>query len=266
MSAVLSTGQPLPYDRVGSGPPLLLLHGAMVDRGYWQERIPVFAARHEVIACDLPGHGAAPPLSEPTSVAELAAAVLATLDALDLPAVTVLGHSLGGMVAQELALAAPGRVSALILADTWCRPRGYLGEPFPFRTTYLHWTLRALPVTQLVDLMAAGVALRTPSILPYARQTMGRYIDDRDSFLFIWDAATAFDSHERLGRITCPTLIVTSDGYLFTTYQAQRLAAGIPGARLAIIPNSGHWLSWDNPTAFDAAVLGFLSALRHEYE
>ncbi len=258
MKATPTSNQTLPHERRGAGPPLLLLHGAMVDREYWREQIPVFAASHEVIACDLPGHGAAPPLAGPTSIADLAGAVLATLDALDLPAVRVLGHSLGGMVAQELALIAPERVSALILADTWCRPRGYFLEPFPFRTTYLHWFLRAYPVAQVIDMMSRSAALRTPAIRPYALQTMSRYLSDRETLLHIWDAATAFDSHERLGQITAPTLIVASDSYLFTAAQAMRLAAGIPGASLAIIPRSGHWVSWDNPEAFQEAVLSFL--------
>ncbi|MGB9634324.1 MAG: alpha/beta fold hydrolase, partial [Chloroflexaceae bacterium] len=109
MNAAPTTSQALPHERRGAGPPLLLLHGAMVDREYWREQIPVFATRHEVVACDLPGHGAAPPLAGPTSIADLAREVLATLDALDLPAVRVLGHSLGGMVAQELALMVPER-------------------------------------------------------------------------------------------------------------------------------------------------------------
>ncbi len=261
MSAAPATLAPLPHDRAGSGPPLLLLHGALVDRAYWRERVPALAAGREVIACDLPGHGAAPALAGPTSVAAMAADVLATLDALDLPAVAVLGHSLGGMVAQELALIAPGRVTALVLADTWCRPRGYLLEPVPFRTVYLHWALRAFPVAQLVELMALGVALRTPAIAPYARQVMGRYVGEREAFLHIWDAATDWDSDARLGAIACPTLVVASDGYPFTAVQSGRLAAGIPGARLAVLPGTGHWLSWDNPAAFDAAVTGFLAAV-----
>ncbi len=261
MNAAPTTSQALPHERRGAGPPLLLLHGAMVDREYWREQIPVFATRHEVVACDLPGHGAAPPLAGPTSIADLAREVLATLDALDLPAVRVLGHSLGGMVAQELALMAPERVSALILADTWCRPRGYFLEPFPFRTTYLHWILRAYPVAQVIDIMSKGAALRTPAIRPYALQTMSRYLGDRETLLHIWDAATAFDSHERLERIAAPTLIVASDGYLFTAAQAVRLAAGIPGAALAVIPRTGHWVNWDNPVAFQEAVMRFLETI-----
>lgn len=253
--------QRLPCDEAGSGPPLLLLHGAMVDRGFWRERIPVFAQTHRVIACDLPGHGAAPPLTGPTSVATMATAVLATLNALDQSAVIVLGHSLGGMIAQELALTAPERVRALILVDTWCRPRGYVMEPFPFRTAYLHWFLRAYPVRHVIEAIIGSVSLRTPAIRPYARQVMSRYLRDRDTMLHIWDAATAFDSHERLNRIACPTLIIASDSHLFTAFQHLRLAAGIPNAKLAIIPRTGHWVSWDNPAAFDEAVRCFLATL-----
>jgi pimeloyl-ACP methyl ester carboxylesterase len=151
-------------------------------------------------------------------------------------------------------------VTNLILADTWCRPRGYLFEPIPFRTTYLHLWLRTLPVAVLVELMAAGVAIRTATIASYARGTMARFCGERESFLHIWDAATDWDSDARIGAIACPTLIVASDSYLFTAFQSRRLAEGIPGARLAIIPGTGHWLSWDNPAAFDDAVLAFLAA------
>ena len=248
-------GLMLPHDRIGAGPPLLLLHGALVDRAYWRDRLPALSAVHDVIAPDLPGHGASPPLDGPTSVAAMARAVLATLDELGLPAVAILGHSLGGMVAQELALTAPGRVKALVLADTWCRPRGYLGEPIPFRTAYLHLWLRALPVAVMVELMALGVALRTPAIVPYARDTMARYCGERESFLHIWDAATDWDSDARIGAIACPTLVVASDGYPFTAVQSRRLAAGIPGARLAVLPGTRHLLNWDNPAPFAAPVL-----------
>lgn len=251
----------LPYVRAGSGQPLLLLHGALVDRDYWQRQLDTFAASHDVIALDLPGHGEALHLGGPSSVVELARAVLATIDALALPAVIILGHSLGGMVAQELALIAPERARALILADTWCRPRGYLFEPIPFRTAYLHWALRTFPVGQMVEMMAAGVAWRTPAVGPYARRVMGRYTTDRETYLAIWDAATDFDSHDRLGQISCPTLVVASESYPFTSLQSRRLVEGIPGARLAIIPNTSHWLSWDNPADFESTILEFLAAV-----
>lgn len=250
---------PLPHERAGSGQPLVLLHGVMVDRGYWRPQVASLAERFDVIACDLPGHGAAPPLAGPTSAEAIAHDVIATLDALGLQRAAVLGHSFGGMVAQELARIAPERVAALALADTWCHPRGYLLEPFPFRTVYLHWMLHVAPIAVMTELMAVGVALRTPAIAPYARQAMARFPGERESYLWLWDAATDFSSRDWLDRIACPTLILASDEYLFTHRQSRELAAAIPGARLAVIPRTGHWLSWDNPSAFEAALLAFLA-------
>lgn len=252
---------PLPHTRAGAGPPLLLLHGALVDRTFWEAQLDGLAARYDVIACDLPGHGEAPRITEPTTVVAMAEAILVTLDALGLESAMVLGHSLGGMVAQELAIIAPGRVRALILVDTWCRPRGYLGEPFPFRTVYLHWLLRTVPVSQMIDLMAVGLAIRTPAIAPYARRVMGRYVADPEGYLHIWDAATDFESGDRLGQIGCPTLILASDSHPFTEYQSQKFAEGISGARCRVIPSSGHWVSWDNPAAFEAEVHAFLGLI-----
>jgi pimeloyl-ACP methyl ester carboxylesterase len=258
----VSPNAPLPYDRAGSGAPLLLLHGVMVDRGYWRPLLGRLAEHFDVIACDLPGHGEAPALAGPTSAAAVARAVIATLDALGLPSAAVLGHSFGGMVAQELARQAPGRVDSLVLADTWCNPRGFLFEPLPFRTVALHWLLRVTPVPQMAELMAAGVALRTPAIAPYARRAMARFAAEPASYLWLWDAATDFNSYPWLAQIGCPTLVLAAADYPLTTVQARELAARIPGARLAVIPRSGHWLSWDNPEAFADAVLTFLAEPR----
>lgn len=250
--------QPLPADILGSGPPLLLLHGALVDRGYWRSHVDTYTRHYQVIALDLPGHGSAPALSGPTTVTAFADSVLATLDALGLSEVAVLGHSLGGMVAQALALRAPDRVAALILADTWYHPRGELWEPFPFRTAFLQWMLRALPVKAMVGVLAGGLSLSTPGASSYARAVMRRYAAERESYLRIWDAAVDFSSRGRLHEVACPTLVVVSDRYPFTQVQARLMRRRIPDADLVVIPRSSHWVNWDNPAAFDWAVLQFL--------
>lgn len=250
--------EPLPYTRIGTGPALLMIHGAMVDSSYWQLQQERLATQFTLIMVDLPGHGKAPALSGSTSLAEFARAVLATLDTLDLPDVLCLGHSLGGMVAQELSLLAPERVRALILADTWCHSRGFIGETLPFQTVYLHWMLRVIPTFYLVELMAFGLAMRNSAIGPYVRQVMARHTRESENFLAIWDAATDFSSRDQLFQISCPTLVLVSDEYAFTQRQAIELARRIPAAELTVIPQSGHWLNWDNPAEFEAAVLGFL--------
>jgi pimeloyl-ACP methyl ester carboxylesterase len=250
---------PLACETHGHGAALLLLHGALVDRSYWKHQRDAFAEHYQVISCDLPGHGDSPSLTGPTSVAQFAQEVLATLDALRIPQAICVGHSLGGMVAQELALAAPERVRGLVLADTWYHPRGEFWEPLPLRTVGLQWTLRMTPVASMVTWMAYGLAQYNPAITPYALEVMGRYNLDRESYLHIWDAAIDFSTLGRLQAINCPTLVVVSDSFVFTRPQADWMARRIPGAELAVIDRSGHWVNWDNPDGFNQAVLGFLS-------
>jgi pimeloyl-ACP methyl ester carboxylesterase len=250
----------LAHDRQGSGMPLLLLHGALVNRDYWQPHLPRFAAGYDVIRCDLPGHGEMPALAETTSIKQMAEAVIATLDQLDIAETLLLGHSLGGMIAQELVRRAPNRVRALILAETWCYPHGEIWEPFPFRTAYLHWALRMTAVPWMTRFMANGLGRYNPDIPSYARSAMARYDHERANFLRIWNAATDFDSRAWLGQITCPTLVLTSTSYPFTAYQARLMQRAIPGAELVEISRSSHWLNWDNPSEFEDAVFRFFNS------
>lgn len=259
MSVASSPAAPLPYEIHGQGPPLLLLHGALVARTYWQPQLDTLAPHARVIACDLRGHGAAANLNGPFSVAGFAQDVLDLLDHLGLDHVVCCGHSLGGMVAQELALSAPERVRGLILADTWYDPRGDWWEPVPMRTFMLRWMLAATRVEDMVALMAHGLGRLNPAITPYAQTVMGQYIANRRAYLQIWDAAMRFNSAARLHQIACPTLVLVSDRFAFTYMQARAMQRRIPGAELVEIPNSGHWVNWDNPAAFNAAVLDFLA-------
>lgn len=105
-------------DLSGSGAPLLLLYGALVSRAMWQPQINEFSRCYQVIACDLPAHGESPDVAGPYTVAEVSRRVAEVLDALSIQRAHVCGHSLGGMVAQQLALTWPDRVDRLVLAET----------------------------------------------------------------------------------------------------------------------------------------------------
>lgn len=248
----------LAYDVHGQGLPLLLLHGAMVERNYWRPQFDAFSAEYQLICCDLPGHGASPPLEGAVSVSLFAQMVLAFLDALALPAVVCVGHSLGGMVAMELALQAPERVGGLILADTWYHPRGEFWEPFPFRTVFFTGMLRALRGEDLVAMMAPGLGWFNPDVTRYAQDVMRQHVRQHDSYVKVWDAAIDFSATRRLGEIACPTLIAVSERFFLTLPQAYAMRRRIRESELAVIPRSGHWVNWDNPQVFNRTVLEFL--------
>ena len=106
------------YEIVGSGEPILLLHGALVCMAMWRPQIESFSASYQVITCDLPAHGETPDVLGEYTVAKLCEFVIRLLDSVGADRVHICGHSLGGMVAQEIAVAHSDRVQKLILAET----------------------------------------------------------------------------------------------------------------------------------------------------
>jgi 2-hydroxy-6-oxonona-2,4-dienedioate hydrolase len=109
---------PLPLRRAGSGPVLVLVHGYLGGSSQWTRQIEQFSAHFDVIAVDLAGYGEACGAAAPTQIAEHAGAVLQTLDQLGVSQFHLLGHSMGGMVAQEIVHQAPQRVMKLVLYGT----------------------------------------------------------------------------------------------------------------------------------------------------
>lgn len=111
------------FERHGEGTPLVLLHPLGADRSVWDPVLGALAARHEVIVCDLPGFGGSAPLDEPATPAALGRAVAGLLDTLGLAEPHVVGNSLGGWVALEMAArGAAARVTAIAPAGLWAAP------------------------------------------------------------------------------------------------------------------------------------------------
>ena len=109
---------PLACQRAGAGRPLVPVHGYLGGSAQWRDQIAAFAPTHDVTAPDLPGFGAAAPLPGPDSIAGFAQAVLDCLDRLGVGRVTLPGHSVGGMIVQDIAARHPDRVERLILCGT----------------------------------------------------------------------------------------------------------------------------------------------------
>jgi 3-oxoadipate enol-lactonase len=201
----------------------------------------------------------------PGGVAAMAAAVLATLDALDLDRAAVVGHSMGGMVAQELAAVAPRRVSALVLACTspaFGKPDGDWQARFVAeRLAPLDAGLGMAGLAgRLVPGMVGPLAL--PSGTDLARRTMAAVPEA--TYRRVLAAIVAFDRRAALADIAVPTLCLA--GTLDRTAPPavlRGMAERIPGARFTEIDGAGHIANVEQPAAFDAAVTRFLlEALR----
>ena len=244
-------GSTAAWREAGAGPPLVLVHGAGGSADLWAPQFHGLADVARVVAPDLPGHGRAPGRGKPSiaAYAEWLGTFLGTLRA---GRAVVVGHSMGGAVAQALALHAPGRLAGLVLIGTGAK-------------------LRVLP--RLVDLLrerpregqsliqdlafAAGTPRECGEVVDRVlRQgaplvTLGDYL-----------ACDRFDVRSELARIRLPTLVVAgAEDRLTPPTYARFLADRIPGARLVEIPDAGHFPQLEQPRAVNAAIREFLAGL-----
>ena len=233
------SGHPVPYRVVGAGEPVILLHGLSGSTRWWEQNIPGLAPDYELYLVDLPGFGAMRRHPRRFVLTEAAAWLLAWMEAVDLPAAHLVGHSMGGYICLRVAADRPEAVRRLVLVDPAGVPTGrsLLGYAVPALKAARHAAPRFLPVL-LPDALRAGPVT-------------------------LWRATRALlgeDVREHLAAITAPTLLMWGEydplvpleiGYL--------LRKNIAGSRLLIFRNTGHVPMVERPREFNAALLRFLA-------
>ncbi|HEX8714585.1 MAG TPA: alpha/beta hydrolase [Solirubrobacteraceae bacterium] len=256
----------------GTKQPLVFVHGLSGSWPNWLEQLPVFAVEHRVVTLDLPGFGHSPMPRQRISISGYARLLDRLLDQLGVDAAAVVGNSMGGFVASELAIAFPQRVERLVLVSA-------AGV-----STYNHrGSLTVLPAMRKLEraLMAANAwtAARSDTVVrrPRLREaTLGvvvRHPDRLDAALaaeqvrgagkpgFIqgFEAVLDYDVRERLGEIACPTLIVWGDGdRLISVRDADVFEELIPNSRKVVFGDTGHMAMLERPEAFNALLEEFL--------
>jgi 3-oxoadipate enol-lactonase len=246
----------LEYDVAGRGPAIILIHGGLVDRRLWDGQMGSLAAKHRVVRYDLRGLGK-------SSTATASYSPLDDLDRLmrhlKIQKAVVVGLSLGGMVAMDLALEHPERVEALVL----CAPglRGFPSNP----SEKLKIAYRAIygDDPEGIDLLLdTGFGAVTPE----ARAKMQLMLTDNlrralraDGKLVQWPLQPTI---ERLPQIKPPTLVlIGTDDEPDLIAVADRLAQEIPSAKKIVLPAAKHHLNLDQPQKFDQHVSDFLTQL-----
>jgi pimeloyl-ACP methyl ester carboxylesterase len=230
---------PLAYEVVGSGPPLILLHGLSGSGRWWSRNVPVFSRSFRTYAVDLPGFGGSRGIRW-SRLDDIADRLADWLGDEDLPRAHVAGHSLGGAVAARLAARHPDRVDRLVLVDAAIRSQGT-------RTI-----TRAGHVMRTVGRESVGFA---PLLMRDLLRCHPR------SFIAATVDALQSDWEPHLRRIDAPTLVVWGERDAITPLAlGQELTAVIAGARLITLPEAGHNPMWERAEAFNGEVLSFLSA------
>jgi len=238
----------------GEGAPLLYLHGA--GTYIWMPVHDLLAGRRRVFAPAHPGFGESEGFDEIEDIEDLVFHTIDVMDELGLQQADVVGLSLGGWLAAELALRYPQRVKRLVLVDAaGVRvpgvPRGdiFMATPAKARALLFHEPTSTLATTLVPDAVPAD---RMETILR-GREAAAR---------LLWHPHVAQRKlTSRLGRITAPTLVVWgSDDKLLPLAYGERYAGGIPGARLVVIERSGHLPPFEQPERFADVVFRFLEA------
>lgn len=238
-------GARLAWRAVGSGEPLLLVSGQAVDSRSWNTLVPALSKTFRVITFDHRGTGNSEPGNEDHySTRSFARDAIVILDAAEAPRAHVYGHSMGGRVAQWMALDDPDRVASLVLgATTAGDARG---------------VSRSAEAT--ADLVSGDpdrhAALFFRSGVPVAgSEAFFEQRSSRHTRRLHLAASRAHDTWEKLGRITVPTLVIHgSDDRMTPPGNAERLAAGIPGAELVLRAGARHGYYLDDPGSTEVVV------------
>ncbi|HET6860533.1 MAG TPA: 4-carboxymuconolactone decarboxylase [Streptomyces sp.] len=242
------TPHPLQYrfDGPEDAPVLILGPSLGTTWHMWDRQIPELIRHWRVFRFDLPGHGGAP-AHPASSVTDLADRLLATIDGLGVQRFGYAGCSIGGAIGAELALRHPHRIASLGLVAA--SPRFGTADEFRQRGVIVRTNgLEPMAATAPSRWFTHGFAAAQPAIVEWAVQMVRT--TDPGCYIAACEALAAFDVRAELGRIGVPTLVlVGSDDQVTGPAEARTLVAGIPDARLALVPGASHLAPVEQPAA-----------------
>ena len=254
------------YQRRGEGPPVLGIMGFGLDQRFWAGQIPVVTATHSFVTFDNRGLGRSSGGTPPASISDMAGDAVGLLDHLGIEDAVVFGVSMGGAIAQRIALDHPRRVSALILGMTWARPIEFMRR----QHGAVEVLLRAGAPETFID--ATLVRMFTPLFFELGRDSIDRMmasffatgapeLADREVLLAQLDAIDKHDCLFELGTISVPTLVLGGRADTMVPFFAsEEIAAAIPGAELVAF-DTGHACMVEEMPEFNERVSEFLKRL-----
>jgi pimeloyl-ACP methyl ester carboxylesterase len=252
MPKLALAGTELNYERAGEGEPLLLIQGMSANLLAWGRPFAsLLEQSFDVVSFDNRGMGLSGPAEEAFSIAEMAADTAALLGALEIESAHVLGISMGGMIAQELALAHPGKLRSLTLGCTYCGgPGSQLMDPADFQVLAEAMASgdRDRGVRAMYELnLSPGFRAEESRFAAFAAMAAERPAP-RQVIAFQMQAIVAHDTSARLPELDVPTLVVHGTLDRILGYPNGPLIASLaPGARLETLEDTGHMFWWEQP-------------------
>ena len=260
MPTIALSGLNVFYEQRGHGDPVLLIHGLGSSTEDWDPQVAVLQRHYTVITYDVRGHGQTEKPKGPYSVKQFAQDAGHLIEHLKLAPVHVVGLSMGGMIAFQLAVDRPDLLRSLVIVNsgpamilrTWKEKLGIAQ-----RKVIVRW----MGMRKMGEVLATRLlpkpgfeALRATFVERWAR-------NDPRAYLAALNALVGWSVQDALPRITLPTLVVGADKDYTTVEFKQAYTALIPTARLAVIDDSYHMMPVERPEAFHAELLPFLASV-----
>jgi len=239
---------------------LVFLHGIGGGQAAWDRQVAFFGSRgYRTLAWDAPGYGGKPQV-EPYTFENVARALESAIDGMTADPVVVVGHSMGGMIAQEAYALFPQKIRALALTFT---SSAFGGTSSDFAQQFIDARIKPLDLGRTMAEISSGLmktmhgTLSDPSGLMLAAKVMSSV--PPDTYRKAVAMLTTFDRRALLPQISVPTLVLSgSDDMVAPAKMMERIAQKIPGSEYVCLPGCGHLGPMDQPDAFNAALLSFL--------
>lgn len=263
MKAKIGDGE-IGYDNAGAGKAVILLHGHPLNRSMWSEQTDALQANYRVVCPDLRGYGETAPVSDVSTMSEMARDVADLLDFLKLETVILGGLSMGGYAALEFYNLFRRRVSALVLADTKAASDTEEARRKRFETAEKieKEGIEQLAEEMLPKILSPATRSGKPEIVERVRKMM-LTTNPKGAAAALRGMAERSDHTKLLAEINVPTLVIVGESDELTPpEEAEKMSRPIKDSRLVKITNAGHLSPLENPAEFNRALFDFLSEIR----
>jgi len=253
----------LAYTDVGSGPPVVLIHGYPFNRSLWNEQLEALSSKYRVVAPDLRGFGESDSSEGPVTMSRMAQDVAQLMDQLEIPQAVIGGLSMGGYVVLAFCKQFPSRVRALLLADT--RAQADTEEAKKTRAEQadkaLSEGMASIADAMLPKLLTPDTVSKRPEVVKRIRDMMLK-TKPQGAAGALLGMAQREDQTEFISSIKVPALIVAGrEDAITPPADSEAMHAKIAGSRLIVIENAGHVSNLEQTEQFNDALLAFLNSI-----
>lgn len=258
MPTIPNGGVELYYEERGAGDAVVLIHGLGSYAGDWSDQIEALSAAFRVIAIDLRGHGRSARPAGPYSVPLFAADVAALIRALGAGPAHIVGLSLGGAVAFQLAVDAPALVRSLVIINSG--PSFIVNRQIRIALFVRLFLLKVAGLERVGGMIVKRLFPR-PDQEPLRRAFLEHFVtNDRRAYEASTRALVGWTVADRLTAITCPVLVISGDRDYTPVSMKEEYVARLPHARLAVIEDAGHACTLERPDAVNRVLETFLTS------